>query len=102
MLDCLVANFPYPKLDMFSMMGDIFLSERALIVRTLVMGGTVIDMGLLEEGSKFLLSIQSAVLPVCVRAELLLEPYYPNRFAYEFGLDQGVPSNRLCFIRALR
>ncbi|KAJ8427650.1 hypothetical protein Cgig2_010663 [Carnegiea gigantea] len=39
-------------------------------------------MGLLDEDSKFLLSIRSFVLP--------------------FGFDQGVPSNRLSFIRALR
>ena len=37
-----------------------------------------------------------------IGAELLLEPYYPNRFAHQFGLDQGVLSNRLSFIRALR
>jgi len=44
-------------------------------------GQDVIDMGLPEEDSKFLLSIRSAVLPVHVEAELILEPYYPNRFA---------------------
>ena len=65
-------------------------------------GRDVIDMGLPEEDSKFLLSIRSAVLPVCVGAKLILEPYYPNRFARQFGFDQGVPSNRLSFIRALR
>ncbi|KAJ8420265.1 hypothetical protein Cgig2_014313 [Carnegiea gigantea] len=65
-------------------------------------GRNMIDMGLSEEDSKFLLSIWSAVLPVCVGAELILEPYYPNRFARQFVFDQGVPSNRLSFIRALR
>ena len=59
-------------------------------------------MGLTEEDSKFLLSIRSAILPVCVEAELLLEPYNPNRFAHRFRFDQGIPSNRLGFIRALR
>ncbi|KAJ8426000.1 hypothetical protein Cgig2_006250 [Carnegiea gigantea] len=39
-LDRLGTNFPYPKLDTFSGMGDIFPSELALIVRTLVMGET--------------------------------------------------------------
>ncbi|KAJ8429201.1 LOW QUALITY PROTEIN: hypothetical protein Cgig2_032987 [Carnegiea gigantea] len=39
-LDCLEANFLYPKLDTFSEMGDIFSPELALIVRTLVMGET--------------------------------------------------------------
>ncbi|KAJ8430923.1 LOW QUALITY PROTEIN: hypothetical protein Cgig2_033551 [Carnegiea gigantea] len=33
----LVVNFHYPKLDTFSRMGNIFLSELALIVRTLIM-----------------------------------------------------------------
>jgi len=35
-LDCLAANILYPKLDTFSGMGDIFLSELVLIRRTLV------------------------------------------------------------------
>jgi len=65
-------------------------------------GRDVIDMGLPVEDFKFLLSIWSAVLPVRVGANLILEPYYPNRFAHHFGFDQGVPSNRLSFIRALR
>ncbi|KAJ8432611.1 LOW QUALITY PROTEIN: hypothetical protein Cgig2_032892 [Carnegiea gigantea] len=65
-------------------------------------GRDVIDMGLPEEDSKFLLSIRSAVLPVRVGAELILEPYYPNRFSRQFGFDQGVPSNHLSFIRALQ
>ncbi|KAJ8424535.1 hypothetical protein Cgig2_025752 [Carnegiea gigantea] len=62
----------------------------------------VIDMGLPEEDSKFLLSIWSAVLPIRVGAKLLLEPYYPNQSARQFGFDQGVLSNHLSFIRALR
>ncbi|KAJ8425617.1 hypothetical protein Cgig2_005296 [Carnegiea gigantea] len=41
-------------------------------------GRAVIDMGLPEKDSKFLLPIRSAVLPIRVRAELILEPYYPN------------------------
>ena len=50
-------------------------------------GRDVIDMGLLDENFKFLLSIRSSVLPVRVEAELILEPYYPNRFAHQFGFD---------------
>jgi len=57
-------------------------------------GRDVVDMGLPEEDSKFLLSIRSAVLPVCVGVELLLEPYYPNRFVHWFRFDQGIPSSR--------
>ncbi|KAJ8428927.1 hypothetical protein Cgig2_001018 [Carnegiea gigantea] len=37
MLDWLVANFSYPRLDTLSEMGDTFLSELALIKTTLVM-----------------------------------------------------------------
>jgi len=58
-------------------------------------------MGFPEEDSKFLLSIRSTVLPIRVGAELILEPYYSNQFARQFSFDQGVPSNRLSFIRAL-
>jgi len=65
-------------------------------------GRDVIDMGLPEEDSKFLLSIWSAAVSVRVGAELILEPYYPNRFSRQFGFDQGVPSYRLSFIRAFR
>ncbi|KAJ8434096.1 LOW QUALITY PROTEIN: hypothetical protein Cgig2_005775 [Carnegiea gigantea] len=39
----------------------------------------VIEMRLPDEDFKFLLSIQSFVLPVSVGSELILEPYYPNR-----------------------
>ena len=74
MLDCLAANFPYSKLDKFARMQDF----------------------------KFLLFIRSSILPVRVGAELLLEPYYPNWFARQFAFNQGVPSNRLSIIRALR
>ncbi|KAJ8425999.1 hypothetical protein Cgig2_006249 [Carnegiea gigantea] len=59
-------------------------------------------MGLPEEDSKFLISIRSTVLPVRVWAELILEPYYPNRFSRQFGFDKGVLSNRSNFIKALR
>ncbi|KAJ8432580.1 hypothetical protein Cgig2_026628 [Carnegiea gigantea] len=65
-------------------------------------GRDVIDMGLPDEDFKFVLSIQSSVLPIRVGAELVLEPYYPNRFACQFGFDQRVPSNRLSFIKTLR
>ncbi|KAJ8430352.1 hypothetical protein Cgig2_020422 [Carnegiea gigantea] len=56
-------------------------------------GRDMIDMGLLEEDFKFLLSIQSSIVPLRVGAELILEPFYLN--------DQGVPSNRLSFTRAM-
>ena len=50
-------------------------------------GRDVIDMRLPNEDFKFLWFIWSFVLLVRVRAELLLKPYYPNRFARQFGFD---------------
>ncbi|KAJ8430481.1 hypothetical protein Cgig2_021727 [Carnegiea gigantea] len=50
-------------------------------------GRDVIDIGIPDGDLKFLLSIQSSVLPVCIGSELLLEPYYPNRFTRQFGFD---------------
>ncbi|KAJ8426819.1 hypothetical protein Cgig2_022600 [Carnegiea gigantea] len=52
-------------------------------------GRDVMDMGLSEEDYKFFLSIRSVVLPVRVGVELILEPYFPNRFARQFGFAQG-------------
>ena len=40
------SKLSLPQLDTFAGMGDIFLSKLALIVRTLVMAGDVIDIGL--------------------------------------------------------
>ena len=44
-------------------------------------GRDLVDMKVSDEDLKFLLSIRSSVLPIRVGSELLLEPYYPNRFA---------------------
>ncbi|KAJ8426817.1 hypothetical protein Cgig2_022598 [Carnegiea gigantea] len=53
-----------------------YLSLRANSYRKVSRNGRdVIDMGLLDEDFKFLLSIQSSVLLVHVETELLLEPY---------------------------
>ncbi|CAL9026469.1 unnamed protein product [Prunus brigantina] len=46
---------------------------------------------------EYLICMRSALLPVRVGGDLWLEPYYPNRFARQFGFDQGVPANRLSF-----
>ena len=59
-------------------------------------------MGLLDDDFRYLLFIRSLVFLVLVASELILEPYYPNRFAPPFGFDQGVPSNNLNFSRHLR
>ncbi|KAJ8431974.1 hypothetical protein Cgig2_027000 [Carnegiea gigantea] len=88
MLGCLVANFHYPMLDMFAMMGDIFFLKASSYHDDSHNGRDIIDMGLPDEDFKFLFSIWSSILP-------------PNQLAYQFGFDQGVPSNRLSFIRAL-
>ncbi|KAJ8433640.1 hypothetical protein Cgig2_026820 [Carnegiea gigantea] len=87
MLDCLGANVPYPQARHIFRDGR-YLSLRASSYR--------------EDSRNGRDSIRSAALPVRVGAELILEPYYPNRFAHQFGFDQGVPSNLLGFIRALR
>ena len=65
-------------------------------------GQDLVDMKLSDEDLKFLLSIRSFVLPLRVGSELLLEPYYPNRFARQLGFDQGVPANNLTFTVSLR
>ena len=59
-------------------------------------------MKLSDEDFKFLLSIRSSVLPVRIGSELVLEPYYPNRFTCQFGFDQGVTANTLSFAVSLR
>lgn len=55
------------------------------------------DQSLSEKRFEFLASIRSSLLPVRMGSELWLEPYYPNRFARQFGFDQGTPSNKLLF-----
>ncbi|TQE11392.1 hypothetical protein C1H46_002955 [Malus baccata] len=37
------------------------------------------------------------MLPVRIGEHLWLEPYFPNRFARQFGFDQGVRTNKLAF-----
>lgn len=55
------------------------------------------DSNLSSEQFEMLVCMRSSLLPVRVGHDLLLEPYYPNRFARQFGFDQGVPSNKLNF-----
>lgn len=55
------------------------------------------DKSLSEKRFEFLVCTRSALLPVRMGDALWLEPYYPNRFARQFGFDQGVPSNNLLF-----
>ena len=58
--------------------------------------------GLPEKHFEFLVFIRSALLPVRVGTDLCVQPYYPNRFARQFGLDQGIPTNKLKFNFAQR
>ena len=52
---------------------------------------------LVDNAFEYLICMRSALLPVRVGGHLWLEPYYPNRFARQFGFDQGVPANKLLF-----
>ena len=54
-------------------------------------------MHLTNDQFEWALSIRSNVLTVRMGNMLWLEPYYPNRFAHQFGYNQGVPQNRLQF-----
>ncbi|KAJ8448608.1 LOW QUALITY PROTEIN: hypothetical protein Cgig2_010495 [Carnegiea gigantea] len=65
-------------------------------------GRDLVDMKLSDKDLKFLLSIRSSVLSIRVGSELLMKPYYPNRFPRQFGFDQGVPANNLSFAISLR
>ncbi|KAM6546467.1 hypothetical protein CsatB_027203 [Cannabis sativa] len=49
-----------------------------------------------DEKFELLISMRSSLLPVRVGNNAYLEPYYPNRFARQFGFDQGVPSDKFC------
>ncbi|PON36643.1 Aminotransferase-like mobile domain containing protein [Trema orientale] len=49
-----------------------------------------------DERFESLISMCSCMLPVRVGKELYVEPYYPNRFARQFGFDHRIPSNKLC------
>ncbi|KAL3529780.1 hypothetical protein ACH5RR_009102 [Cinchona calisaya] len=46
---------------------------------------------------EFLLSIRYASLPIRASSYMWIEPYYPSKFAQQFGFDQGVPDNDLEF-----
>ncbi|PON42744.1 Aminotransferase-like mobile domain containing protein [Trema orientale] len=48
-----------------------------------------------DERFELLVSMRFSMLPVRVGKDLFVEPYYPNRFARQFGFDQGVPLSKL-------
>jgi len=64
-------------------------------------GRDLIDMKLSDEDLQCLLSTRSSVHPIRIGCELLLEPYYSNQFACQFGFDQSVPANNLSFAVSL-
>ncbi|KAJ8428557.1 LOW QUALITY PROTEIN: hypothetical protein Cgig2_000421 [Carnegiea gigantea] len=65
-------------------------------------GRDLVDINLLDENFKFLLCMRSSVLSIRIGSELLLEPYYPNRFARQFGFDQALLANRVSVFRSLK
>jgi len=80
----------------------IFRSDKDLIYRPTTFiedeGRSFADTkDLSDRKFEFLVCTRSTLLPVRVNNKLWLEPYYPNRFARQFGFDQGVPSNKLSF-----
>ncbi|KAI5314606.1 hypothetical protein L3X38_043782 [Prunus dulcis] len=55
------------------------------------------DEKLSDDRFEILVCTRSSKLPIRVDNKLWLEPYHPNRFARQFGFDQGVPSDKLGF-----
>ncbi|KAI5318301.1 hypothetical protein L3X38_038009 [Prunus dulcis] len=55
------------------------------------------DEKLSDDRFEMLVCMRSFELPIRVDNKLWLEPYHPNRFARQFGFDQGVPSDKLGF-----
>ncbi|BBH02393.1 hypothetical protein Prudu_012937 [Prunus dulcis] len=55
------------------------------------------DEKLSDDRFEMLVCTRSSKLPIRVDNKLWLEPYHPNRFARQFGFDQGVPSDKLGF-----
>ncbi|KAL6286893.1 hypothetical protein ACE6H2_011283 [Prunus campanulata] len=55
------------------------------------------DEKLSDDRFEILVCMRTSKLPIRVDNKLWLEPYYPNRFARQFGFDQSVPSDKLSF-----
>ncbi|XP_050150142.1 uncharacterized protein LOC126625111 isoform X1 [Malus sylvestris] len=80
----------------------IFRSDKSVIYRPTVFveekGCSLMDNeDLSDDYFEFLVCVRTAKLPVRIGEHLWLEPYFPNRFARQFGFDQGVPTNNLAF-----
>ncbi|CAN6552507.1 unnamed protein product [Malus baccata var. baccata] len=80
----------------------IFRSNKSVIYRPTVFveekGCSLMDNeDLSDDYFEFLVCVRTAKLPVRIGEHLWLEPYFPNRFARQFGFDQGVPTNNLAF-----
>ena len=80
----------------------IFRSDKSIIYRPTAFveekGISLMDNeDLSDDHLGFLVCIRTAKLPVRVGEHRWIEPYFPNRFARQFGYDQGVPANKLTF-----
>ncbi|CAN6711811.1 unnamed protein product [Malus baccata var. baccata] len=80
----------------------IFRSDKSVIYRPTVFveekGCSLMDNeDLSDDYFEFLVCVRTAKFPVRIGEHLWLEPYFPNRFARQFGFDQGVPTNKLAF-----
>ncbi|CAN6695422.1 unnamed protein product [Malus baccata var. baccata] len=80
----------------------IFRSDKSVIYRPTVFveekGCSLMDNEDLSDNYfEFLVCVRTAMLPVRIGEHLWLEPYFPNRFARQFGFDQGVRTNKLAF-----
>ncbi|CAN6570850.1 unnamed protein product [Malus baccata var. baccata] len=80
----------------------IFRSDKSVIYRPTVFveekGCSLMDNeDLSDDYFEFLVCVRTAKLPVRIDEHSWIEPYFPNRFARQFGFDQGVPANKLAF-----
>ncbi|RXH80336.1 hypothetical protein DVH24_041483 [Malus domestica] len=80
----------------------IFRSEKSVIYRPTAFveekGCSLMDNeDLSDDHFELLVYVRSAKVLVKIGEHLWIEPYFPNRFARQFGFDQGVPANKLAF-----
>ena len=50
------------------------------------------DDSLTLRETEYAMALQSCLLPIREGTRFMVEPYFPHRFARQFGLDQGVPA----------
>ncbi|CAN6568095.1 unnamed protein product [Malus baccata var. baccata] len=91
-----------PKEVNISQARFIFRSDKSVIYRPTVFveekGCSLMDNeDLSDDYFEFLVCVRTAKLHVRIDEHSWIEPYFPNRFARQFGFDQGVPANKLAF-----